>query len=341
MSAAPWRRDRGPARPRGARAPRRRPLRLRGPGGGRGARRLHRGAQGGDAPRPFYALLARQQFAQKIPWRRVHLYWGDERCVPPDSERSNYGMAHEAFIRHVPIPDGNVQRMRGEDEPERGGEGLRAAALAAAGPRRHSQADLPVLDFVVLGLGPDGHTASLFPHSPRSAVEERLVVVNEGEGTGQEADHDLPVLNAARRVVFIVPAPPRPASWPRCSRACASPMRAGPGGRPGARRAHLAARRGGGGRVERRRGLRSPADAVARLRLRPDFSGWYPDQCKPGGRGAAALPVSRSGRGAASRKVRTPQSRALDNVQAAKADGKRNRKQTASGPFGVRARVKR
>ena len=124
--------------------------------------------------------------------------------MPPDDERSNYGMAHEAFIRHVPIPDENVQRMRGEDERRGGGEGLRAAALAAAGPRRPSQADLPVLDFVLLGLGPDGHTASLFPHSPALGVEDRLVVVNEGEDTGKRLTVTYPVINAARRVVFIV-----------------------------------------------------------------------------------------------------------------------------------------
>ena len=159
---------------------------------------------GGHAPRPFYALLARQQFAQKVPWRRVYLYWGDERCVPPDSERSNYGMAHEAFIRHVPIPDGNVQRMRGEDEPEEAARAYERLLSQPPALAAHSQADLPVLDFVVLGLGPDGHTASLFPHSPALAVEDSLVVVNEGEGTGKRLTMTYPVLNAARRAVFIV-----------------------------------------------------------------------------------------------------------------------------------------
>ncbi len=159
---------------------------------------------GGHAPRPLYALLARRQFAQKIPWRRVHLYWGDERCVPPDSPDSNYGMAHEAFIRHVPIPGDNVHRMHGEDDPD---EAARAyerllsqpPALAASSP-----AGLPVLDFVLLGLGPDGHTASLFPHSSVLSVENRLVVVNQGEGTGPRLTMTYPVLNAARRVVFVV-----------------------------------------------------------------------------------------------------------------------------------------
>src|SRR5512137_2903436 len=73
---------------------------------------------GGETPRALYRLLARQQFSQKIPWRRVQLYWGDERCVPPDDARSNYGMARDAFIKHVPIAGANVHRVRGEDAPE-------------------------------------------------------------------------------------------------------------------------------------------------------------------------------------------------------------------------------
>ena len=166
---------------------------------------------GGDAPRAFYALLARQMFTQKVPWRRVYLYWGDERCVPPDSDQSNYGMAHELFIRHVPIPDDNVQRMRGEDDPEEAARAYERLLSQPPALAAHSQADLPVLDFVHLGLGPDGHTASLFPHSPALAVEDRLVVVNEGQGTGKRLTFTYPVINAARRVVFIVTGPAKAA----------------------------------------------------------------------------------------------------------------------------------
>ncbi|HMK92358.1 MAG TPA: 6-phosphogluconolactonase [Thermoleophilia bacterium] len=159
---------------------------------------------GGETPRALYRLLARQQFAQKVPWRRVHLYWGDERCVPPDDERSNYRMAHDAFIRHVPIPPDNVHRMRGEDDPD---EAARAyERLLSQPPARaaSSAADLPVIDLLFLGLGADGHTASLFPHSPALAVEDRLVMPNEGQGTGQRLTVTYPVINAARRVVFVV-----------------------------------------------------------------------------------------------------------------------------------------
>ena len=159
---------------------------------------------GGETPRALYTLLARQQFAQKVPWRRVHLYWGDERCVPPDDERSNYRMAHEAFIRHVPSPAENVVRMRGEDEPDDAARAYERLLSQPPARARSSTADLPVIDLLFLGLGSDGHTASLFPHSPALAVEDRLVVPNHGEGTGRRLTVTYPVINAARRVVFVV-----------------------------------------------------------------------------------------------------------------------------------------
>ena len=159
---------------------------------------------GGETPRALYGLLARQQFAQKIPWRRVHLYWGDERCVPPDDERSNYRMAFEAFIGKVPMPADNVHRMRGEDEPDEAARAYERALTRPPALAASSKADLPVIDLLLLGLGADGHTASLFPHTPALREAERLVVVNEGEGTGKRLTVTYPVINAARHVVFVV-----------------------------------------------------------------------------------------------------------------------------------------
>ena len=89
---------------------------------------------GGETPRALYRLLARQQFSQKVPWRRVQLYWGDERCVPPDDARSNYGMARDTFIKHVPIAADNVHRMRGEDPPEEAAQVVRRRAARPRGP---------------------------------------------------------------------------------------------------------------------------------------------------------------------------------------------------------------
>jgi 6-phosphogluconolactonase len=158
---------------------------------------------GGQTPRALYAHLARQTIAQKIPWRRVHLYWGDERCVPPDDAASNYGMARDTFIRHVAIPGENVHRLHGEDGPEDAAAACEAD-LRAMAARQRPPGDLPVFDLVLLGLGADGHTASLFPHTAALSEEERLCVVNEGKGTGPRLTMTLPVINAARRVLFAV-----------------------------------------------------------------------------------------------------------------------------------------
>ncbi len=164
--------------------------------------RLAAALSGGETPRALYHALARQQFAQKVPWRRVHLYWSDERCVPPGDPASNYGMAHEAFIKHVPIAAANVHRMQGEREPE-------AAALAydeelrALAKLERPASDVPVFDLVLLGLGRDGHTASLFPHSPALDEEDRFCVATEAPGGSPRLTLTLPVINSARRVMVM------------------------------------------------------------------------------------------------------------------------------------------
>lgn len=158
---------------------------------------------GGETPRALYKLLARQQFSQKVPWRRVHLYWGDERCVPPEDAQSNYGMAQSTFIKHVPIPAENVHRMRGEDAPA---EAAQAYDAELRGLAAHSRppVDVPVFDLVLLGLGKDGHTASLFPHSDALAEEDRFAVATVAPDGSSRLTVTAPVLNAARRVWFLV-----------------------------------------------------------------------------------------------------------------------------------------
>ena len=158
---------------------------------------------GGDTPRALYRLLARQQFSQKVPWRHVRLYWGDERCVPPGDAASNYGMAHQTFIRHVPIAEANVCRMAGEDEPRRAALAYEKE-LRALGALERPRSELPVFDLVLLGLGRDGHTASLFPHSAALAEEERLCVATQAPDGAARLTVTYPVINAARRVWFLV-----------------------------------------------------------------------------------------------------------------------------------------
>lgn len=158
---------------------------------------------GGKTPRAFFGLLARQQFSQKVPWRRTQLYWGDERCVAPDDPASNYGMARDLLIKHVPVPAVNVHRIRGEDEPEAAAaaydEELRALA-ALERPR----SELPVFDLMALGLGGDGHTASLFPRSDALAEEEKLAVATIAPDGTSRVTVTYPVINAARHVWFVV-----------------------------------------------------------------------------------------------------------------------------------------
>ncbi len=158
---------------------------------------------GGETPGAFYRLLARQQFSQKVPWRRVQLYWGDERCVPPDDPQSNYGMARDSFIKHVPIADANVHRMHGEDSPEEAAQAYDAELRGLAAQAR-PHVDVPVFDLVLLGLGTDGHTASLFPHSDALAVEDRFSVATTAPDGSSRITVTAPVVNAARRVWFLV-----------------------------------------------------------------------------------------------------------------------------------------
>ena len=158
---------------------------------------------GGETPGPLFRMLARQQFSQKIPWRRVQLYWGDERCVPPDDPASNYAMARETFIRHVPIPADNVHRMAGEDEPQAAADAYEAELRALAAMER-PPSGVPVFDLVLLGLGRDGHTASLFPRSDALTVEDRFCVATQAPDGSPRLTVTAPVINAARRVWFYV-----------------------------------------------------------------------------------------------------------------------------------------
>ncbi len=123
---------------------------------------------GGSTPKAAYALLAQTPRDQRVDWRHVHVYFGDERCVAPDSAESNYNMAREALLSRVPVPEENVHRMRGEDDPEQ-------AARAYASQLVQAMGDTPVFDLIMLGMGTDAHTASLFPGSDPQTDEDRLV----------------------------------------------------------------------------------------------------------------------------------------------------------------------
>jgi 6-phosphogluconolactonase len=165
---------------------------------------------GGSSPVEAYRQLAQQS----IDWNKVHIYWVDERAVPPESERSNYGSAKKALLDAISIPPGNVHRMRGE-EPDL----EKAAADYDAELRDTIKAKiggLPALDLVVLGIGDDGHTASLFPGEETVNITDRLVAaVPAREGREARLTLTAPVLENARASTIIVLGAPKHAALER------------------------------------------------------------------------------------------------------------------------------
>jgi 6-phosphogluconolactonase len=158
---------------------------------------------GGSTPGPVYEALASSPLAQQIEWPKVHIFWGDERCVEPADARSNYHMAKLALLDRVAIPLENIHRMKGEDEPHNAAEdyevelrdfiGLEQTFLGAG------------LDLVLLGLGDNGHTASIFPGLPALLEPERWILAQYVEVVGMwRLTMTPPAINAASNVWFVV-----------------------------------------------------------------------------------------------------------------------------------------
>jgi 6-phosphogluconolactonase len=163
---------------------------------------------GGDTPRAAYAQVAatwREWSGGPLDWSRVHLFWGDERHVPPSDARSNFRMARESLIVHVPLPRENVHRVPAEMPDPRD-----AASRYEVMLRDFFELDdraFPKLDLALLGLGADGHTASLFPGDDAVDEERHLAVAAPGPGNGVgewRITLTLPVLNRAASVVVLV-----------------------------------------------------------------------------------------------------------------------------------------
>jgi 6-phosphogluconolactonase len=158
---------------------------------------------GGSTPKDLYGLLAGPPFHDEVPWPQVDVFWADERCVPPDHPDSNYRLVAETFLSKVPLPAENVHRMPAEQDDKQ------AAAAAYTRTLRSvvdaGEAGIPRLDLILLGMGEDGHTASLFPGSP--ALNERTTLV-AAPYVDKLGVHRLtlmpPVLNNARNVIFLV-----------------------------------------------------------------------------------------------------------------------------------------
>jgi 6-phosphogluconolactonase len=152
---------------------------------------------GGSTPKPLYEALA----TQDLPWDRIHIFWGDERYVPADHPDSNAGMARRAWLDHVPIPPNNIHPIP-TDEAD--------PAVAADKHEQYLQAffgvepgEFPSLDLVLLGIGDDGHTASLFPHTEALQVCDRLITVGNKDGQPR-ITFTIPLINYARCIIFLV-----------------------------------------------------------------------------------------------------------------------------------------
>lgn len=159
---------------------------------------------GGATPRATYARLAAAPFRDRMPWDRTWVFFGDERAVPPEHPESNFGMAQAALLSRVAIPPDQVIRLRGEAEDPEAAAADYARALAAAFESRRGE--VPRFDLVLLGLGVDGHTASLFPGSPvlKEIFRTVAAVYAAAAAVPQRLTLTLPVLNAAARVIFLV-----------------------------------------------------------------------------------------------------------------------------------------
>lgn len=170
---------------------------------------------GGGTPRQLYRILAEPDYAAAMPWDKTHIFWGDERCVPPDHPDSNYRMANDALLSRVEISPWSIQRMPGEKDPPELAAAEYEKRLRLFVKSVHGNGDVstaprssyPSFDLILLGIGSDGHTASLFPGDP--AVDQTYQWVTTvpnpaGRPPVPRITLTLPVINQARNVVFLV-----------------------------------------------------------------------------------------------------------------------------------------
>jgi 6-phosphogluconolactonase len=159
---------------------------------------------GGNTPRALFALLADESapFRARVPWDRLHFFWSDERCVPPTDRESNFKAADDALLTRAPIRREQVHRIPAElPDPEEAARRYEETLKAEFG-------GAPVFDLIYLGLGPDGHTASLFPETKAVAEEKKLVAANYvAEKKAYRVTFTFPIINAAKAVHFLVAGP--------------------------------------------------------------------------------------------------------------------------------------
>jgi 6-phosphogluconolactonase len=161
---------------------------------------------GGTTPGTLYRVLSSPPYSEGVPWDAVHLFFGDERCVGPDHPESNYRMVDEALISRVAVPPENVHRMKGELDPAGAARSYEKELMGFfEGASLVGENGMPVFDLVLLGLGGDGHTLSLFPGTKALKEAGRVVTENYVEGLKSwRITLTLPVVKSAAKVVFLV-----------------------------------------------------------------------------------------------------------------------------------------
>ena len=155
---------------------------------------------GGNTPKFIFQKIA-ADYKNKFDWNRIHLFWGDERCVPPDDNESNFGMTKKYLLDQINIPERNVHRIKGEDDPET--EAIRYSDEIKK--YINIKSELPVFDLIMLGLGEDGHTASIFPNQTNLIDSEKICEVAVQPSSGQKRiTLTGRVINNASVITFLV-----------------------------------------------------------------------------------------------------------------------------------------
>ncbi|MEC6833534.1 6-phosphogluconolactonase [Photobacterium toruni] len=161
---------------------------------------VHISLSGGSTPKLLFNVLAQMPFANNIQWNNLHFWWGDERCVAPTDAESNFGEANELLFKHIAIPAENIHRIRGEAEPV--AECARfAAEMDAVIPHRNG---LPAFDWILLGMGGDGHTASLFPHQTDFDDPALAVIATQPQSGQLRISKTACLLENADRITYLV-----------------------------------------------------------------------------------------------------------------------------------------
>lgn len=162
---------------------------------------VHISLSGGSTPKPLFELLATAEYATKVNWNQIHFWWGDERCVSPEDRESNYGEVKNLLLDHINIPTENVHRIRGENDPQ--AEAVRLSDEIKAFVKV-DQDGIPAFDWIILGMGDDGHTASLFPNQTDYADKNLTVVATQPQSGQLRVSKTALLLEHAKRITYYV-----------------------------------------------------------------------------------------------------------------------------------------